>query len=303
MPSVFPEWLNANSGRSYPLMESATKLDVSGNIGLPNSLIVDARINLAASHLGGTFFVSSVHASPSVIKIGLSFELSGNSRLVSAIEVPVSTHVENSTYLFAGAGDDSAVIGSLTIGNLFETLNWLPGLLDFDSSSTPFETSCLFFSSPAIEAVEVYSGSSLIGRFETVLKLRAGENIRLSLVDDDPNTIRIDAIAGENLRSPDECENATPLPACIRTINGVPGDENGNFAIDGGKCISAEVSAGLIRLRDLCSSSCCGCNEMEQLMASLKLVEAQLEQVRLALNTTTTQQTLMISNLVSNIGK
>lgn len=302
MNGVFPDWLNANSGRAYPLAENASRMSTSGGVVIPDSLIVAAQINMLPAYATGTFFIKEVSVSAAVISVVVGFKPeTGDARQVGRIVIPVSSHSLNTSYAFVGQGEDSSVIGSLTIGSLTDTLNEVPGVVGFDPIATPFEVSALFISSPALEAVEIYNGGSLLDRFSRVLKLRAGENIRLSLVDDDPNVIRIDAIPGENLIEPDQCENAVPLPPCIRTINGQPPDENGNFTIDGGKCIDVQATPGLIVLKDLCSQSCCGCSELEALVAGLSSLETQIASLRTQISSVVGQQTQMLSNLVSNL--
>lgn len=122
--------------------------------------------------------------------------------------------------------------------------------------------------------------------------------MRFSRVDGDANTIRIDASPGANLTDPGDCENAIPLPPPIRTINNVPPVE-GNFNIDGGKCISCDASPGLLEIKDLCAQSCCGCSELSVLMAGLKMVDAQRDQLQNQINTVVVQQTAMLANLAA----
>lgn len=301
MNAVFPEWLNANSGRAFPLSERGSRLDTTGSIKLPDSLIVAAQINMLPSYAGGTFYIKAVQVSISTILITVGYSTGSTQRDIATITIPVRGHVENSTFSFVGNGSDSSVLGSLTIGNLDAALNSIPGGSVFEPGSTMFEVSALFVSSPALEAIEVYSGTTLFKRFDNILKLRAGENIRISLVDDDPDVIRIDAISGENLTKPDDCENAIPIPPCIRTINNQPPDENGNFNIDGGRCISVETAPGVLTLKDLCSQSCCGCDELSELVSGLQSIEGQIAQLRSQIDSTVVQQSLMITNLVSNL--
>lgn len=299
---IFPEWLNVNSGRAFPLAENASRMDSTGSVRLPDSLIVAAQINQTASYAAGTFFVSRLIAVPDLVSVTISF-FDGEEapRAIATISVPVELHRTNKTYAFVGEGVDEVILGSLTIGALDETLRTVPGQLSFDVSATPFEVSALFVSTPSLEAVEIYNGTTLLRRHTRVLKLRAGENIRLSYVDGDPDVIRIDAISGENLINPDTCENAVPVPAPIRTINGVPGDSNNNFNLDGSNCLNVDVAPGVITVTDLCSKSCCGCEELEELVAGLQQVEQQLLGLRQQITDTVGLQATMVATLASNI--
>lgn len=303
MNGIFPEWLNANSGRAFPLAENSSRLDITGSVKLPDSLIVAAQINQTPRYATGTFYISELVASPDLVSITISFWTDSATavRRIATIGVPVALHIEGKSYAFIGEGSDGSILGSLTIGSLIDTLRGVPGELSFEVGSTPFEVSALFISTPALEAIEVYNGTTLLGRFSTILKLRAGENIRLSYVDDDPDVIRIDAIDGLNLTNPGDCANAIAIPPCIRTINDIPPDDNGNFNLDGGQCINVDVEVGTISLVDLCSQSCCGCTELETLLTGLQGVEQQVTAFRTQMTDVVGQQTTMIANLAANI--
>ena len=299
---IFPEWLNVNAGRAFPLAENSSRRDLTGTVRLPDSLIVAAQINMTASYAPGTFFISDLISTADVVTLIVSFlDVSGVARSIATVGMVVSAHTENDSYAFVGSGADASILGSLTIGDLTETLRTVPGKISFPPSATPFEVSALFVSAPALEAIEVYSGTTPVGRFGKILKLQAGENVRLSYVDGNPDVIRIDAISGANLTAPANCANAIPVPPCIRTINGVPADGNGNFNLDGGSCLDVTTSAGSITLTDLCSQSCCGCTELETLLAGLQSIETQITQLRSQFNDTVAQQTTMLANLASNI--
>jgi len=302
MAGTFPEWLNVNAGRAFPLAENSSRLDKTGAVRLPDSLLVAAQINMTPDYRDGTFFIGEVTVTADIINLTVSFVTAvGEARNIAVIGVSVSAHRENRSYAFVGEGEDSSILGTLTIGNLVDTIREVPGRIEFSSSSTQFEVSALFVSVQALEAVELYNGDQLVKRFHKVLRLRAGENIRLSYVDNDPDVIRIDAISGENLVTPEDCGNAIPIPPCIRTINGVSADESGNFTLDGGDCIDVQVSTGIIELQDLCARSCCGCTELQSLVDGLLSVEQQIAQYRQQFNSVVTQQTQMIATLAANV--
>lgn len=299
MPSgLFPEWLNINSGRAFPLAENAARLDSTGSVKVPDSLIVAAQISMTPDYASGTFYVSKVGGFPDRVIVEVSFlDTSGVSRAITTIVATTATHTTNSTYTFTGVNSDAVLLGSLTLGDLNETMQSVPGLTDFDAANTPFEVSALFVATPALKALELYNGSSLVQSFTDLLKLRAGENIRLTRIDE--TTIRIDAIAGENLVTPAECENAEPTPACIRTINGVAPDENGNFNLEGGECLDINVQTGTITITDLCAKSCCGCEELESIVQGLQAVEQQLTTLRENAISTIQIQQAMITTLAA----
>ena len=116
----------------------------------------------------------------------------------------------------------------------------------------------------------------------------------------DANTIRLDVIDGLNTTATDECGNLVSLGPPIRSINGIPGDANNNFRLEGSDCIDIEPGgSATLNITDLCSRSCCGCNELAALEAAQAAVEQQLELLRSQLNIIQGQQSALISNLIS----
>lgn len=301
MPNgIFPEWLNINAGRAFPLAENSSRKDTTGSIQLPDSLIVAAQISMTPEYATGSFFVSRVGAFNDRVTITISF-LSADTvtRTIAEVTAMVDSHTVNATYPFVGEGGDVAILGSLTLGDLAETINTIPAAIEFIPASTPFEVSALFVSTPAVKAIEIYNGTTLVQSYSDILKIRAGENILLTRIDE--NTIRIDAILNENFLAPESCENAIPKPPCIRTINGVGPDENGNFNLEGGECLSITAESGKIVLADLCATSCCGCNELESLVTGLNNVQAQLQSLREGAINSLNQNATMIATLVANV--
>jgi hypothetical protein len=305
--AVFVEWLNANASRNYPIIEGLSRKDVSGNFTLPNDLIVSAQLNFSREEVVGGFFVSEVGSfnNSCYISIGYEDEI-GNVHEVSKIDVDYSSHTPNQYYSFVGQGAFSHVVGYLCINNTESLGREGFGVFNFSKDSTSFEPNCLFVSIPALKSVELYSGGSLLHIANDVLRLKAGKNIRLSYVDgEDPNNkaIKIDAIAGLNLDADeDSCSNnnfITKTP--IKTINGIPPDEFGNFNIIGSDCIDIKEEPNGVSIHDMCSESCCGCDELDTLVSALEQLRAQEESIRTIINSIEAQQSALISKLTSGI--
>jgi len=300
MPNgIFPEWLNCNAGRAYPLIEDCSRLDSSRLIRLPDSLVVDAQICGTLEYSQGVFFISGLKISPSSMALEISYADTTGPRLIALLSLDPHAHFDNSTYPFVGNGLDACVIGSLTIGALEETLAQVPGTANFDAAATPFESAVLFVMTPAVKSVALYNGDTLIQSFSSILKLRPGENIRMTVMD--PQTLRIDAILKENVQQASACANALPVLPCIKTINGVGPDESGNFNLEEGTCITVDAVTGKITLADKCSQSCCSCTELASLVEGLKAADTQVQAAQLQINSVINQQATLISGLVANI--
>lgn len=297
---IFPEWLVSNSVRAFPLSESASRLDTRGVLNFPDSLLVAAAINSLPEYTSGTFFISRLLCFAEYVSLELSFApATGAARLVARVRADTSTHVPNTSYAILGTGEDSSVSGSLTLGSLRQAQEEALGTFEFEAAATPFEVACLFVTVPALKFVQVYNGSELIGTFDSVLRLRSGRNVQLRYVDED--TIAIDAIEGLNLVTPDTCEQLVVQGPPIKTINGIAPDANGNFTLDGSECIDLIPQDSGLQIVDTCSKSCCGCTELEALVASEAALVAQIEVLRQQILAVQANQTAMLINLVSNI--
>lgn len=305
--TVFTEWLNSNSTRNYPIVENLDRKDKTGSVILPNDFLVAAQVNISRDEAEGSFFVKEIgsFSSSCYVTIGYSHTVSGSTVIeeISKITIDYSVHTPYQYYPFVGEQENSHIVGSLCIGSIASLQKEISGRVDFLPDATLFEPNCIFVSIPALKAVSVYSGGSLIYIADDVLRLKAGENIRLTY-EDDTKAIRIDAINGLNLRTADDCENNPfSIPGCIKKINGIGPDENGNFVVRGSECITVQDDAGShsISLIDLCSQSCCGCSQLEVLTSSLEQLSLQELSLRTMIETAQSQQSSLISSLASTI--
>lgn len=305
---VFPEWLNANSLRSYPIRENATRTDLSGNFTIPNDLLVAAQINCPRSCVSGEFYISRMIVGASFVSLYIGFAPSvGDPVEVAYIKAEQSSFKRFSYYSFVGQDDLSSVLGYLTIGDISSTIESGAGEYQFASDSTPFEVNTYFVSVPALESVEILSSNgTVIHRATEVLRLKAGENIRMTYEPgtDPYGTVRIDAINGANLIQQSDCANtSTVLPPPIRQINGVGPDQDGKFWIEESECIeiTGNSASNSISILDKCAKSCCGCEELEQLTTSLEALKLQEQALRDLVTSTQTQQSELLANIITNI--
>lgn len=304
----FPSFPNENSVRAFPLTENSSRLDLGGNVKIPDVLLVAATINALPEYVAGTFYVSRISSLPDGANITLSFApVTGAPRIICQVQVTSALHEENKSYAWTGSGIDSSVVGTLTIGDIAQVQSELIGSFDFDAISAPFESSCIFVSVPAVRYLEVFSGNASLGLFTGAIRLRSGRNIRLRYVVPegatvaDGSIIAIDAIDGLNLTPPSGCEQLPQLGPPIRTINQIPPDESGNFTLDGSDCIEISSKDNGLTIKDLCAASCCGCEELAALLEGQVQVEAQIQLLRDQIQAVQTNQAAMIVNLVSSL--
>ena len=315
---IFPEWLNSNSVRNYPIAENCSRIDKSGTYTISNDLIVSMQVNHSRAYADGVFFVSKLFVSVPLIKISISYRSNSNNAVdiyIGSIDIDTKTFSKFSNYSFIGQGQNSSVLGGIAIGDITETINRGLGSFDFDSLSTKFEINCRFVSVPSMQYIVIYdSNDVLIHRATDVLKLKAGQNIRMTydpLVNPDTGEIdqygciKIDAVVNENIiQEPDACETGkTFYSPCIKTINGVRPDSTGHFWIEESECIGIDENqdSNSIKVNDLCSESCCGCIDLEALTTGLEQLKQQEERLRELVLTTQGTQSELLANLIANL--
>lgn len=291
----FPEWLNANSTRAYPLSEAGSRTSTSGGIQIPDTLIVAAQINVPFSYKDGVFHVSEVTSLPDKVSVTIAYHDGSESSEVATVTADAGTHSTNTAYAFVGTGTHGAVIGKLTLGKIDDLLSQVAGTYAYDEEGAPFEISVLFISQPAVEAMQILEDGEVVSTLTGAVKFKAGSNVRLTRLAD--NTIRFDAIEGENL---DDCGEEDQPP--IRTINGVGPDEDGDLRLDGSECVSITLGgANTLRIIDLCSESCCGCDELSVVVDSLKKLDQQRSELRTLVFRAENEHANMIANLTRHL--
>lgn len=315
---IFPEWLNSNSVRNYPIAENCNRLDKTGSYTIPNDLIVAAQVNHSRIYSNGVFFISDLFVSVPVLKISVSYQpedLNESPIYISTVEIDNNNFSKFSYHSFVGQGQHSSILGSIAVGDISETIHRGLGEFSFDSKSTKLEINCRFVSIPSLQYIDIYdSNDVLIHRATDVLKLKAGQNIRITydpLVNletgdtDQYGCIKIDAVIDENIiPEPEGCETGKSFYSpCIKTINGVRPDANGHFWIEESECIGIDEykENNSIKINDLCSESCCGCVDLEFLTAGLEQLKQQEERLRELVLTTQGTQSELLANLIANL--
>lgn len=312
----FLEWLNANANRSYPIKEDASMVDISGNFKIPDSLIVDAIINVPRSLSSAVFFISSITLSTQSAAIDISYRLTENTPPVLcghavAHNVPLGGGDAEDDYRYCpfvspAASTGDIISGIITVGPIMDALQNGTGKFDFMYYATPLEIHCIYVSTPAVQSVSIWSGSESLQTFSDKLKIKAGQGMRITVESD--QTIRFDVISSATgfveKNTEELCgtaiENAS-IRKPIKTINGHPPDGAGNFSIDGGECIDVSTSAGRIALKDSCSQSCCGCKELDVLIKTMENIKTQLTTITKAQASTEAMASGLFSNLISNL--
>ena len=267
------EWLAANSQRRYPLADTATAYDATGEFQFPDDVLVDMvwsvhsfeELDPAKFHL-----ITVAVFSQNVI---MSFGYDGTP--VATVNVPVAGHTRHKVYKATTANDDfSDSIIRVAIGNLSNILAQPAGNWQFAVANGRIHPMVIRPDIRGVTALFIRNGEELSDPIQGDVELLAGRNFRLS-VDLDAVSgryqIRFDAIEGEGLNDDCECTGATLGPP-IRTINGVGPRSDGNLVLLGDECvdIQADDAPNTLLVSDRCSNPCCGCNELEVVSVAIQ---------------------------------
>lgn len=268
------EWLNANSVRSYPLSDSATKTDISGSFRIPDSVIlslympVNAGVNIQAEN----FYISSLVVFSSGITVSLSYsDGSEDPPLVAKTSASFSNHYEYKSYPLVGQGNFSDSIGKIVLGNL-KDLKALPaGAYNFAYEDGKLDTDCVRPALRGVTSLTLVNGNDRSSKLYGEIELVAGTNMRLTVIGaaNDTTTVRFDAISGEGLSKDCVCTDDNEQAPCIKTINGIAPTLAGDFSVLSDEGLTITPIANGIKLEDSSSQPCCGCTELEAVTKEL----------------------------------
>lgn len=265
------EWLNHNSQRAYPLAADTTRKDVTGTFKLPDNFIVGLvlPVHWGISVDASKFFIRklSIYTTGYSITVGYASD-SGDIDVATAV-FSKSAHTDNQTYSLGGMGDFADSRGFITIGYLDQIEKQPAGYFTFTYQATKLEVDTIKPHIRGVMSMQVQNGSQLSKEITGKVRLVAGKNARLTLVEtpgEDPRIV-IDAIEGSGLTDTCICtDTATP----IKTINGIAPDANSNFQFVGNDCLQVVAGNHLLEFQDTCSQPCCGCKELEAVTSALE---------------------------------
>lgn len=265
----FAGFLDQNEDRAYPFSERGGRTSTVGAV-IPDDFLVDASITITDGAIEVPW-LSDLSITSSAIRGTFSVETDSGVERVGSFTVPVLEHDRFDTYVVIS--DQGATVGQVSVGKLESIISSFRGVLSFSATQTPLSISVIHLPARGVEGVAVVSGGVIQGVASGLVELVAGDNIRLSM-SSEGDSIRIDAIPGENL---DDCPDRVP---CIQKINGHPPDQDGEFSIVGSECVSITSEQGRILIRDLCASTCCDCDDFQEMVRGLERVRNNAEDLR-----------------------
>lgn len=283
------EWPNVNASRKYPLAQDATMLDMSGDFVLPNDLIVDFIMPVHAS-LDPDVDPTLFHvAQVGIFSAGIVLSFAYDGEIFGTVNVPLSGFTKYSTYVVTGTGMMLDSRGWVTIGDIVDTLS-NAGAWSFNVDGGRIHPMCIRPDLRAVTSIVVVDAAGEARPVTGDIAFLAGTNFqfRVEKKEDFPgefpprlrDRIIFDAVDGTDLEDECECNNIDSLAPCIRTINGVHGDDTGNVQIlSGSSCLEITSSGNTITIADKCSEPCCDCRELDVVISAIQTVTDQVFEI------------------------
>lgn len=314
-------WLNANSLRNYPLSQIATAEASDSSFTIPDNLFLDMKLSIPFLTAPETvsainpskFYISSIKVYPQGFIFFIGCDL--NAQIAVSEPISFSSFSEYDTVAIRGlfkpvatngqSFDFSQVYGFAVIGNV-DALKSMTGDIPFNLQSSRLESSVITYGPRRISGLKVYSDESTSSLLSGQVILASGSNHRMALTNDNGiHTVTMNAIRGDDNEETCPC-NDIELGPCIRKINDVGPDENGNIDILDGDCIQIASSGGTLTITDTCAQPCCGCEELNMLVTDVTSLTSQLtllqSKIELLNNSISTLQDTCLASRVSAVG-
>jgi hypothetical protein len=266
------EWLNSNSQRSYPLVETASKVDTTGTFTIPDSLILGLYFPIHAGLVAfpERFYIKSLSVFSTGLNIVLGYWDNASGIAVASTTIAFSSHSEYKTYSLIGEHDFLDCAGKIVLGKLDELTSLPAGAYDFTYSATNVDSDAIRLMLRGVSSISLVNGTTTTKRLQGDIAFVAGSNMLLeSSTVNGVTSITFNAIKGEGLTVDCNCEDDDNIPSCIRTINGTHPTDGGDLSLVGDSCLSITAVANGLQLADTCSKPCCGCTELEAVTTDL----------------------------------
>lgn len=273
MANIDLDFLNVNALRNYPIKEGCSKVCTTGVFTIPNEFLVDASIS-ASDDATLSFYVSKIANLVDYITIEIS---DSHNVFAGSFVINVSAHTMNKNYYLAPSDSYIGANGKITIDNISGITNIGAGVYDFTLDTAELEAATVIPGLQGISRITFVNADNTSYTLTGDVKIEARTNMRFKPVTGDPNRVVIDA--GEGIGLNKECDNAG---TCIKTINGIAADSNGNYTIDYSSCMTITpipANTGFI-IDDVCCKPCVGCSELETLTTRTNNLESSLLSLR-----------------------
>ena len=267
------EWLGHNSQRNFPLAYESTSKDITGAFKLPDDFLVELRLSVPAFLASSTnYTLKTVQAYSTGYSVIIGYDNGESIVSVAAANILRSSHYLYKSYPLRGLGDFYDVSGFVTIGNLDAIDLEPPGSWSFDLGGGRLELDCVYPQIRGVTQLRIQNGGDVSAPITGDIILRSGNNFSINVIQEpgeDPQII-FNAISGAGLNEECVCEDGTQDLVPIKTINDIPGAPDGSFTLTGIECLTITPGTNSLNLEDKCAKPCCGCKELEPVVAALE---------------------------------
>lgn len=259
--SPLNEWSDENSHRQFPLLDSASGKDTTGEFTIPTTFIVDMILAVPPGSDITKFYIKSLVVRRLFIDVEIGYDNGGALTVGWVRNVPHDS-ARNTTYYVEAVTQDTetqfeVLTGAIVVGDAKPIVEY-PGAYSFSPAATYLQPSRVMEGLACVQSIQVGS-DVLTGN----LILQAGDNVVLD-VNLATNTITVNAVVndedtgsviGNDADLIDELVNRYGPP--IISINGQAPDSEGDFQVAGADCTVIEtVNAGLT-IANSCAEPCC----------------------------------------------
>jgi hypothetical protein len=257
------DWTSLNALRRYPIREGLSATSNDGYFTIPDNLIVDFTLS-ATSNVARRFFISKIFNRLNELTVEISDDLD---RIVGTFEIDGNSHITDKSYYMNVTNNYVGSNGKIEIGSLEGLLGQPAGSFSFLLGATELEPRTII---PGISGVDrIKFIDTLEGEYsmsgDVVLATRRNNKFSYEI---STNTVIFDA--GDDLGLNKACAEAN----CIKTVNGVAPNNNGNINLLGTDCL--KISSPMqytLEMEDTCCTPCSGCSDLEELTTRLASLE------------------------------
>jgi len=298
------EFANRSADSRYPLHPAATGVDDSGAFAIPNDFLVGLYLAVPAD---SGFVPSSFHIQKIIYTAARCSAIIGASTPTSTITLGqfdvIATAAESqiATYgyaftTFTALPAYAEITGRLMIGGL-DSLKLQPqGVYQFTALTAGISVDCVRPKLRHVSALEVVNASGQTFRLTGVVRLVGGTNANLRLaVEGGQRVVVFDAVDGSQLNDQMQCQQITSTQ--IKTLNGLPGNSEGEVTLIGSRCLEIAPQQQGLQLTNGCSEPCASCEEAQALKSLVDPFVTQVPTLASLIN----RIDMMVSQLQANI--
>jgi len=262
MPGIYTplnEWADENAHRQFPLADSSSGKDQTGNYSIPQSFMVDMILAVPIAYDIEKFYIKSLVVRRLFVDIEIGYDDGSALTVGWARNIPQDS-TRNAVYTISPVVQDTEkdfemLTGAVVIGEA-KIIVEQPAVYTFDPANTYIHPGVVTVGLACVQSLQI-GAEVLTGN----LVLQEGANVRLEV---DGDTITVSAVlddtdSGTVIGSDDDIITALTekYGPPITSVNGQPPDGEGDFQIVGADCTTVSRGNTNITIKNPCAEPCC----------------------------------------------